>query len=147
MKNTRGKFLILLFKKYLFEIFLLIASAVSLTIFLKLLVMNDDGSAIAAAVNSATLAIMNAGIKMNFTPCAVCLNMTPDDGPILVDPTAEETNASGGSEFALVFNNSRKVQNLVAFFGEGKFRNLKDVVSVGASAATIYLQFMQASTA
>ena len=119
---------------------------VRLTIFLRILVMNDDGSVIAAAVNAATLAMINAGLKMSFTPIGLCLRMTPDDSDVFLDPTADEANEPG-SEFTLVFNNSRQIQKLVAFYGEGKFRHLQNVITVAATAASLILQFMQASTA
>ena len=56
-------------------------------------VLNDDGSALAAAFNAVTLALIDAGLEQNGLVTAVCCAMTPQ-GEMLVDPTTKELDAS-----------------------------------------------------
>lgn len=52
-------------------------------------VMKDDGSLLAAAINAASLALIDAGIQCNGVISAVCL-ATNENGHYAIDPTREE---------------------------------------------------------
>jgi exosome complex component RRP46 len=52
-------------------------------------VLGVDGSLLSAAINSMVLALLDAGIQLRSTCCAVSC-MVHNDGSVLLDPTALE---------------------------------------------------------
>jgi exosome complex component RRP46 len=58
-------------------------------------VFGGDGSTLAAAVNAACLALLDASVPMRSLVVAVCCAVL-DDGSVLLDPTAAEESAARG---------------------------------------------------
>lgn len=59
-------------------------------IYVKVDIERDDGSAEAAAINATVLALLDAGIKLHFTPCAVSLAQVTGATTWLLDPLRSE---------------------------------------------------------
>jgi hypothetical protein len=59
-------------------------------------VVRDDGSLLAAALNAATLALLDAGIPLRWMLSAVCI-ACPTDGTLRMDPDGEEEKAAANA--------------------------------------------------
>jgi hypothetical protein len=59
-------------------------------------VVRDDGSLLAAALNAATLALLDAGIPLRWMLSAVCI-ACPTDGTLRLDPDLEEEKAAANA--------------------------------------------------
>lgn len=64
------------------------------TIVISIVVLQDDGGVLAAAINAAMLSLIDAGVLLNDVVAACTVTLADSDAP-LVDPTDEETRISG----------------------------------------------------
>lgn len=71
---------------------------------LSLLILSDDGSAVASACNASLLTLMATGVTLPYAPCAVTIGFTrtADSKTMVIDPSkAEERVLSGALTVAL----------------------------------------------
>lgn len=66
---------------------------------LSLLILSDDGSAVASACNASLLTLMAAGITLPYAPCAVTIGFTrtTDSRTMVIDPSKAEEKALSGA--------------------------------------------------
>ncbi|KAG2218373.1 hypothetical protein INT45_013324 [Circinella minor] len=83
-------------------------------------IVKDDGSALAAAVNGITLALLDAGIPMKFMSAALTCMIDRTSHDIIMDPTKEELeNASSIHTFA--FDNLNTTPHVLLSNSSGQF--------------------------
>jgi exosome complex component RRP41 len=86
---------------------------------LSITVLSDQGSALAAAINASTAALIIAGIDMNDVITATSSGLY--DGKPLLDVTQIESSSLGGSTTLAIFNNTGQIgsDDLLGFSQSG----------------------------
>jgi len=107
-------------------------------------VLHDDGSLMAASINAACLALMDAGIPLNATVAAVTCALK-NDGSFMLDPTEKEERAA---EALLTFAFTSVLDGIVTSFTQGTFKEEQYATCVEvakASVVTLLSYFRKAS--
>lgn len=107
-----------------------------LLIHLNILIVRNEGAALSTALNSCTLALLDAGIPMK--AYASCVEVAMLEGGFAVDPTLEEENDSDG-HFLAAFS-SLKDENgdlkLISMENIGVMRDFTAVLENASNYAT-----------
>ncbi|EKX52482.1 hypothetical protein GUITHDRAFT_101653 [Guillardia theta CCMP2712] len=82
--------------------------------------LSDDGSSMAASINAAIAALIDAGVPLRFAAAAVCCAVM-EDGTIVSDPSREqETKAVGTCTFVVRIPNEEIVSSIPSGFVQEK---------------------------
>lgn len=96
-----------------------LTSSINLDLFPRMLILievaviRDNGSLVSAALNACTLALLDAGIPMNFFVSCIEISYIASKNTFLLDPTTEEEKQSDSSI-------------LISLKSNAEFANLKD---------------------
>jgi len=103
---------------------------------LDVLVLEDDGSALAAAVAAASVALADAGVEMRDLAAACVVAKLPGaGGGLVVDPTAEEERAAVGGLLVSVMPSLNEITQLVQF-GELHQNDITDAIELCLDASS-----------
>jgi ribonuclease PH len=106
----------------------------------------DDGGVLAAIINCASMALVDAAVPMLTVPCAVsAVIASSPNAPLLVDPTAQEEKSASAS---IMMSFPTAQPDLGACIVEGVLSAavLQECVSIGNRAAATVRSFLELST-